>query len=164
MTEWSLKPLTDTCWILHKDGSNHSMLNLTPDGLKAIGPIEKKLFASTDELESHLGSKVTIEVTERDDEQGDEIGNIQGYPVKHRNVFDIEEHEHANGLLISYAKASKSKTRFAAGYFAINFEHGWTASYCPRWQTLEEHGFIGPFYSKLEMQNAVSAEKRKTKI
>lgn len=139
-------------------------MNLTEDGIKSIGPMDKKLFASTDELQSYLGSALRVEAVEADDEQGEEIGNIQGYPVKHRTVFDVEEHDHPNGKLISYSKTNKGKTKFAAGYFAIDFEHGWTASYCPRWQTLEEHGFIGPFYSKLEMQSAISAEKRKTKI
>lgn len=155
MSIWNLKPVTETSWILECDDIRHSMVLITPDGLKILGPLERKTFTDTSDLQNYLGSKVTIEARDDDSESGDEIAQVDGYPIKHGSAFDIEK-----DLIITYAKAIGSKVRFAAGYYAIDFEHGWTASYCPRTNTLATHGYIGPFRTKLEMQNAISAKKR----
>jgi len=74
-------------------------------------------------------------------------------------VFDVEE-----GDIVTYAKTTKGKARFAAGYYALDFDHGWTGSYCPRTSTLEENTYIGPFRTKLEMQNAMAQKKRVSKL
>lgn len=150
----TLRELTDTCWILERDGTKIGLVSATPDGLKYIGVGERQTFATADALGIFLGGQVTIEGRD-EDESGDEIGNIDGYPIKHKSAFDI-----ATGDLVTYAKTAKGKARFAAGYFGLEFDHGWTASYCPRSQTLEQYTYIGPFRSRLEMLNAIAAKKR----
>lgn len=159
MAGWVLKCLTESTWILERDGVRHSMVVATDQGLKVIGPLERKLFASMDELSAEVGGKLTVENRDEDGASGDEISHIDGYPIKHSNAHDINR----DGL-VTYSKAPNSKARFAAGYYAIDFDHGWTQSYCPRISTLETHGYIGPFRSKLEMQNAISAKKREIRI
>jgi hypothetical protein len=164
MNTWTLKALTDTSYILNKDGINHSIVTLTEEGLKAIGPLDQKLFPSTDDLEKYLGSSLSVEIKDTDSDDGEEIGNIEGYPIKHKTACDIETVDTNNKQVITYAKITKSKARFAAGYYALLFDNGWTGSYCPRIQTLENYEFIGPFYSKLEMQNSISQKKRQSKV
>ena len=149
-----LHELTDTSWILARDGTKIGLVTATADGLKYIGHGERKTFATADDLGDFLGGVVTIEGRD-EDESGDEIGNVEGYPIKHRAAFDI-----TLGDVVTYAKTAKSKARFAAGYFGLHFDHGWTASYCPRSQTLEQYSYIGPFRSRLEMLNAIAAKKR----
>jgi len=158
MSSFKLKEITETSYLLEKDGSNTGLVTVTVDGFKVIGPFDRKLFANADELTKYLGGMLTIEPRESDDDKEDEIGQINGYPIKHKAVFDVEE-----GDIVTYAKTAKGKARFAAGYYALDFEHGWTGSYCPRTQTLEENAFIGPFRTKLEMQNAMAQKKRMSK-
>lgn len=159
MIHWQLKDVSENSWILSKDGTMSALVVATADGLKVIGNMERKLFESADELGSYLGGTLTIEPRDADNEDGDEIGEINGYPIKHRVAFDIVEDE-----IVTYTKAAKSKARYAAGYFAIEFDHGWTPSYCPRIQTVLNNTYIGPFRSKLEMQNAMSQKKRVSKL
>lgn len=159
MITWQLKDLTENSWVLSKDGTRTALVVATPDGIKVIGNIGQKLFASADELGTYLGGEIIVESRESDSEDGDEVGEVNGYPIKHKAAFDITE-----GDIVTYAKAAKSKTRFAAGYYALEFGHGWTASYCPRYQTLEDNTFIGPYRTKLEMQNAMSQKKRASKL
>lgn len=159
MSAWTLKPVTDVTWILERDGVKHSMVFATEAGFRVIGPLEKKIYGSTDELSKALGGSLSVERRDDDSESGDEIGQVDGYPIKHSHAFDI-----AKDGLVTYSKAPNSKVRFAAGYYAIDFDHGWTSSYCPRTTTLDTHGYIGPFRSKLEMQNAISAKKREIKV
>ena len=159
MSHYKLKEITETSYILEKDGSNTGLVTVSTDGFKVIGPFDKKVFGDADELTRYLGGDLTIEARESEDDKEDEIGQINGYPIKHKSVFDVEE-----GNIVTYSKASKSKARFAAGYYALDFEHGWTGSYCPRTQTLEENQFIGPFRTKLEMQNAMAQKKRVSRV
>jgi hypothetical protein len=159
MSHYKLKEITETSYILEKDGSNTGLVIVSTDGFKVIGPFDKKVFGDADELTRYLGGDLTIEARESEDDKEDEIGQINGYPIKHKAVFDVEE-----GDIVTYSKASKSKARFAAGYYALDFEHGWTGSYCPRTQTLEENQFIGPFRTKLEMQNAMAQKKRVSRV
>jgi len=159
MSNFKLKELTESSYILEKDGSNVGLVTITVDGFKVIGPFDRKQFTDADELTQYLGGVLSIEPRESDDDKEDEIGQINGYPIKHKAVFDVEE-----GDIVTYAKTAKGKARFAAGYYALDFEHGWTGSYCPRTQTLEENAFIGPFRTKLEMQNAMAQKKRASKL
>ena len=159
MSTYKLKEVTEASYILEKDGSNTGLVTITAEGFKVIGPFDRKLFADADELTRYLGGDLSIEARESEDDKEDEIGQINGYPIKHKAVFDVEE-----GDIVTYAKTAKGKARFAAGYYALDFEHGWTGSYCPRAQTLEENQFIGPFRTKLEMQNAMAQKKRVSKV
>jgi hypothetical protein len=159
MSTYKLKELTETSYILDKDGSYTGLVTITTEGFKVIGPFDRKVFSDAAELTSYLGGDLSIEPRESEDDKEDEIGQINGYPIKHKAVFDVEE-----GDIVTYSKTSKGKARFAAGYYALDFEHGWTGSYCPRTQTLDENQFIGPFRTKLEMQNAMAQKKRVSKI
>ena len=149
-----LRELTDTCWILERDGTKVGLVSATPAGLKYIGVAQRQTFATADDLGTFLGGSVSIEGRD-EDESGDEIGNVEGYPIKHKAAFDISTAD-----IVTYAKTAKGKARFAAGYFGLEFDHGWTASYCPRSQTLADYNYIGPFRTRLEMLNAIAAKKR----
>lgn len=159
MSAWKLKPVSDTAWILEKDGNRHSMVSATDQGLRVIGPLKRKLYADLADLSSELGSDVAMEPRDADGDAGEEIGQVDGYPIKHSQVFDVVTEE-----IVTYSKTSGGRARFAAGYYAIRFDHGWTASYCPRLSTLTDNAYIGPFRSKLEMQNAISAKKREIEL
>ena len=159
MSSYKLKEITEASYIFEKDGSNTGLVTITAEGFKVIGPFDRKLFMDADELTAYLGGSLQIEARETDDDKDDEIGQINGYPIKHKAVFDVEE-----GDIVTYAKTTKGKARFAAGYYALDFDHGWTGSYCPRTSTLEENAYIGPFRTKLEMQNAMAQKKRVSKL
>ena len=156
MTEYKLKPITDTSWILMDNGTRLAMIISDGSGYKAIGQLERKQFSGLDDLSRFLKGTVSIEETEKESEP--EVGHVEGYPIKHSTAHDIEVKGYP-----SYAKNSGSASRFAAGYYGVLFNHGWVTSYCPRTSTLDDNTWIGPFRSKLEMLNAISAKKREMK-
>ena len=157
MIDFKLKPVTETSWILHSGGIRLAMLVTSGTGFKAIGQLDKKEFASMDDLADHLGGKVTFEEPETENEP--EVSDISGYPIKHGAAFDITEDRYP-----SYAKVESSSNRFAAGYYGVLFTHGWVTSYCPKITTLEENHWIGPFRTKLEMRNAITQQKNAPRV
>lgn len=151
MAEYTLKPMTDTSWILQRDGVRLALI-LAKDGeYHSMGKLERNKFKDLADLGKFLGGKVEIEQVE-EDATGEELGNINGYPVKHMNAVPTEGEE-----LPVY---KRGKTPHSAGYYGIKFAHGWVTSYCPKLTTLTENEFIGPFRTKLEMLNSIAQRKR----
>lgn len=157
MNSFKLKPLADKSWILHSNGTRLAMVILSDDGYKVIGQIDRKTFKDLDDMSSHLGGKITIEEVEQDTEP--EAGDIDGYPIKHSSYHDVKQDAYP-----SYSRVQGSSNRFAAGYYGVLFNHGWVYSFCPKTTTLDENEWIGPFRTKLEMQNAITQRKNAPKV
>ena len=130
-----------------------SLLTAKNGELQSIGKLDKKTFKDFAELELFIGSKIEVEQTE--EESIDEIGNIDGYPVKHLGAVEVK-HE----SLPAYRRSTTSNTLYSAGYYGVKFPNGWVTSYCPKMSTLNENEFLGPFKTKLEMQNSISQKKK----
>ena len=56
-----------------------------------------------------------------------------------------------------YAKSSKSKSLYCAGYYVIKFRKGWVKSFCPKLITLERYTYQGPFKTEAEMKAALNS-------
>lgn len=56
-----------------------------------------------------------------------------------------------------FAKSSKSKSRYCAGYYVIKFRKGWVKSFCPKLITLERYPYYGPFKTETEMKQTLNA-------
>jgi len=156
MIEYKLKSILDNCWILHNSGIRIAIINKIDNAYKVIGKIDKKTFNSIEDIANYLKVSIVIEEPEVD-QQTTEIGDIDGYPIKHTKAFDIK-----NETFPSYAKVENSQTRFAAGYYGLLFPNGWAGAYCPKASTLNEIEWVGPFRTKLEMNNSITQMKRKS--
>lgn len=158
MSNYTLKPITETSWILQNEGNRVALIIKTEDELQIVGnKFSKKKFANHTELETFLGSKIEIE--KHDDEEIAELGNVKGFPVKHINCVAIEEQD-----LPIYKRSNTSSILYCAGYYGVKFPNGWVTSYCPKLTTLTENEYIGPFQTKLEMQNSITQKKRQIDI
>lgn len=151
MVDYTLKPMTETSWILQRDGMRLALIMAKDGQLISMGKLEKSKFKDLAELGKFLGGKVVIEEPE-EDSSGEELGNIGGYPIKHNNAVPVDGSE-----LPTY---KRGKTEHSAGYYGIKFNHGWVTSYCPKLTTLTENEYIGPFRTKLEMLNSIAQKKR----
>lgn len=153
MSSYSLKPITETSWILQQDGNRLALITKNSDKLRALGKLDQTVFDNFEALEKFLGGK--LEVEKHEDEEVAELGKISNFPAKHAGAQAVEGQE-----LPVYRRSATSNTFYAAGYYGVRFPNGWVQSYCPKLTTLKENEFIGPFTTKLEMQNAISQKKK----
>lgn len=154
MASYTLKPITETSWILLADGLQFALLTSKNNEITVFGgKLERNKFSSIDDLGKFLGSKITTEKTE--DDNVEEVGDVNGYPVKHAATIAVE---HDLGPV--YKRSNSSNTLYIAGYYGVKFPNGWVQSYCPKLSTIQENEFIGPFTTKLEMLNAISQKKK----
>jgi len=158
MMTYSLKQISDKSYILSEFGNRVAILTKNDQGITTIGKLPVKKFENWDIFEKYLGKSIEFEIDVEEENSDKEMLQISGLPVKHSVIFDIQENP------TSYTKIQGSKIRFAAGFFGIKFEHGWTASFCPKLSTLESCEYIGPFTSKLEMSNAITNHKNRPVI
>ena len=157
MSSYSLKPITETSWILQNEGNRVALVTKNEKELIVIGKLGKNRFSDIKDLETFLNSKIEIE--KHDDEEVAELGNVNGFPVKHVSAVAVEKQN-----LPVYKKTATSNIFYSAGYYGIKFPNGWVSSYCPKLSTLTENEFIGPFQTKLEMQNSIIQKKRQIEI
>lgn len=150
MSKYAIKPVTDTSWILTSVGEKIAVVSKTSNGIIVLGNLPKKKFKTFEEFIDNLGGDVSIEKP-AEPEIEKEAGEINGYPIKHEMYYDTN-----SDPVPSYARTKNSAIRYAAGYYALKFTNGWSPSFCPKLSTLAEYEYLGPFKSKLEMQNSIS--------
>jgi len=153
MTTYTMRPLTETSWILLENEERIGLVSQKNNKLLVIGSLNKKTFDNINELKLTLGN-LTIEEPVNDEIEK-AAGDINGFPIKHNTCFNVEIEPVA-----SYTKTDVSTVRYAAGYYILKFPNGWTSSFCPKMSTLAEYEFAGPYKTKLEMQNSISQKNR----
>ncbi len=153
MRKIQAQPIQDQTWILCEQGVRLGMLSVEAHEYRLLIKGGVHTFDDVKKLESHLHAKLVFEQkTIAQDKQAQFVDHL---PIKH-----AEAHNVVKDPIISYTKLPQSDVRFAAGYWAIQFQTGWSGSWCPKLQTLEENTHVGPFTNKLEM-NTILAQKNK---
>lgn len=85
--------------------------------------------------------------------------SIYDYPCRtkpYEPVYSVKE------KLPLYAKNAKSKSRYCAGYYTIQFKKGWVKAYCPKLITLQRYPYHGPFKTEDEMKTMLTVVNNKT--
>ena len=158
MTKYSLRPLTESSWILTANGDRIGLVSKIEGKLKIFGKIGASVHDSIESLGTALGGKIAVEQP-IEPQQEKESGVVAGYPVKHTEWYNTLEDP-----VPSYTRTAKSDHRYAAGYYGLRFPNGWTQSFCPKLATLAEYEYIGPFTTKLEMQHQISAKNKSINV
>lgn len=79
---------------------------------------------------------------------------IYDYPCSskpHGSVYDVKK------KLPLFAKSSKSKSQYCAGYYIIQFRKGWVKSFCPKLITIDRNPYRGPFKTEAAMKAALAS-------
>ena len=79
--------------------------------------------------------------------------DIYGFPVKARAYNPLWN---VQRKLPIYAKSSKSKSLYCAGYYVIKFPKMWGKAFCPKLITLERYPYQGPFKTEAEARKVLN--------
>jgi hypothetical protein len=116
---------------------------------KAVG------FKNLAELKTQLGIELFEEsVRKKTQDLADKNYIIYDFPCSSKPydaVYSVKER------LPLFAKSSKSKSRYCAGYYVIKFRKGWVKSFCPKLITLQRYPYYGPFKTEAEMKNTLNS-------
>jgi hypothetical protein len=148
-------------WIVENNGSRLGTLNKEKKGYSFFCKGNKIEIRDLGEVKNYFG----IDQLEERSKQTSKLQSksstdnaIYEYPCSskpHNPVYNIIKR------LPIYAKSSKSKSLYCAGYYVIQFRKGWVKSFCPKLITLERYPYQGPFKTEAEMRavlNTVSKQ------
>lgn len=146
-----LKKITDQSYILSEFGVTESLITVNEDNSITYMGKDIISFNSWDDFENAI--KFEIDNDDIPETENEEI-ILFNLPIKHKKSFNVDRDP------ISYTKSEHSNVRYAAGYWGLKFDNGMTPAFCPKLSTvLMTEGSIGPFSTKLEMNNAISNYK-----
>ena len=147
--------LTPKSWLLSTSAKKLGLLRKTiNEGYAIIGGPYNGEYTKLEDLEKIAKQSIEFIKSKKKEEKAQSF--IEGYPVKHNNIFLVEND--ANYCV--YTKKEGSQDYYGAGYFCIQFKGTWQGSYCPRIKTLDSHPWIGPFKTKIEMDHTKKVENR----
>ena len=155
MKKITAKAINTNSWILQEWGTRAGILSHT-DKWNVLDKSGYHQYPSLEELQTNMGWQ--IEFDQRDDSSEPAVDKIGNMPIKHPLPQSIQLDP-----IASYTKTTKSSVRFAAGYWALKFDHGWTAVFCPKVETLTNNETMGPFSTKMETSTIVRQKNNQSK-
>lgn len=153
--------IPNKCWIVEDDGIRLGTLNKEKKGFSFYRNGVKIDIRDAGEVKRRIGLNQIDELTKKigkNASKGNASLDVYDYPTAskpHNPVYNIVK------KLPIYAKSSKSKSLYCAGYYVIKFRKGWVKSFCPKLITLERYPYQGPFKTETEMRavlNTVSKQ------
>lgn len=142
-------------WLLEDNGKKLGTLNKEKKGYSFFRKGEKVDIQDLATLKASFGEDLfnnSINLIKSSAHLLD-FRSIYGYPCRSKPfnpVYNIKKR------LPIYAKSSKSKSLFCAGYYIIKFRKGWVRAFCPKLITLERYPYQGPFKTELEMKTILN--------
>lgn len=140
-------------WIIEgKDGKIGS-ISKRKKGYDFLRKGQKFEFKNIDEIKQELGISVLEQKTQHTETEKDSH-IIYDYPCSSKpfdSVYNVKK------KLPLFAKSSKSKSQYCAGYYVIKFRKGWVKSFCPKLITLERYPYFGPFKTDVEMRATLNS-------
>jgi hypothetical protein len=138
-------------WLVRDEKSKIGSISKSKKGYIFLKNGQQVKFKDLNEINTQFGIAIFEESikkikAEKNENQG---FLIYDYPCKSEPfdpVYDVKK------KLPLFAKSPKSKSRYCAGYYVIQFKKVWLKSYCPKLITLERNPYQGPFRTPQEMK------------
>lgn len=146
-------------WLLENDGQKFASLSKEKKGYSILFKGHEYKVQDLKEIKERFGITVDELVIKKEKQSKTLTTDIYGFPVNGRAFGPLWN---VRKRLPIYAKSSKSKSLYCAGYYVIRFRKGWVKSFCPKLITLERYPFKGPFKTETEMRtmlNSVSKDQ-----
>jgi hypothetical protein len=141
-------------WILENDEGKFATLSKDKKGYSILCRGQKIEVHNLTEIKERFGITITEDAIKKEKQSKDTPTDIYGFPVNGRA---FEPLWNVQKRLPIYAKSSKSKSLYCAGYYVIQFRKGWVKSFCPKLITLERYPFKGPFKTEIEMRSVLNS-------
>jgi hypothetical protein len=141
-------------WLLENDGEKLASLSKEKKGYCILFKGHEYKVQDLKELKERFGITIDERAIKQERRANTQTTDIYGFPVNGRAFGPLWN---VRKRLPIYAKSSKSKSLYCAGYYVIRFRKGWVKSFCPKLITLERYPFKGPFKTEQEMRTTLNS-------
>jgi hypothetical protein len=143
----------DKEWLITDNHKKLGSISKEKKGYSFLRKGQSVPFKSLAELKEKLGIALFEESVKKTKPQPVENLVIYDFPCSskpYEPVYDVKK------KLPLFAKSSKSKSQYCAGYYIIKFRKGWVKSFCPKLITLERYPYYGPFKMENDMKSQLN--------
>ncbi len=155
-----LKTITETSWLVLDDSEQDRVGLLTEirDRYTLMIRGEKKLFLNRSEVTNYFKEDIFNNIVQpKEKESTDTTFFVKGFPVDYENPHEVI----LKGTdLPLYSKKATSDVYYSAGYYCLHFPKNWMPAYCPKFSTLKEYEYSGPYTTEIEMRNSLGRLRR----
>jgi hypothetical protein len=139
-------------WIVETDRGKIGSIAKEKKGFYFLRKGQRFEFKSLKEIKDELGVKELTKGAITLDNKVDPnvIYGFQCSATPYEPLYNLKK------KLPLFAKSSKSKSQYCAGYYVIKFRKGWVKSFCPKLITLERYPYYGPFKDESEMKSVLN--------
>jgi len=142
-------------WILENGGEKLATLSKEKKGYSLLCRGQKFEVHDLKEIKERFGITLSEDISKKEKVTKPPLPTeIYGFPTNGKAygpLWNVQKR------LPIYAKSSKSKSLYCAGYYVIQFRKGWVKSFCPKLITLERYPYKGPFKTDLEMRTVLNS-------
>jgi len=157
-----LQQISDVAWLVRQGNNRLGILNKNnQEHFFYINGKETIEFDEETQVASHFGNVNLFKEQNTDPMSKDETFFIKGHVIDYSTPYPVDEgHPDFNPNVPLYAKTAESDVYYAAGWYCINFDKGWKHAYCPKYSTLLNYGYTGPFKTQIECKQSLKSLNR----
>lgn len=136
-------------WLVTDDNKKIGSISKNKKGYTFMRKGKSMDFKDLAEVKKEFGIALFEESIKKHKEPADKNFSIYDFPCRSKPydpVYSVKK------KLPLFAKSSKSKSQYCAGYYIILRRKGWATSFCPKLITLDRYPYHGPFKSEQEMK------------
>lgn len=136
-------------WLVTDDNKKIGSISKNKKGYTFMRKGKTMDFKDLAEVKKEFGIALFEESIKKHKEPADKNFSIYDFPCRSKPydpVYSVKK------KLPLFAKSSKSKSQYCAGYYIILRRKGWATSFCPKLITLDRYPYHGPFKSEQEMK------------
>jgi hypothetical protein len=139
--------IADKFWIVESDHGQIGTIKRLDDRYQFFNKLNMtaKIIGSLDDFAETV-HEPAVKTTNK---------TCNGYPTNSTTVIPVRD----PNLPTLFKKSDTANTLFAAGYYVIKFKD-WLPSFCPKYKTLVDREFLGPFFTEWEMNIELKRAKK----
>lgn len=161
-----LQQISDVAWLVRQGSERLGILSQGEQDrftyITGHGPMIT--LQGEAEVRNHFGNVTLFEEKITDPMQRPDGVFVHGHLIDYPEPHVIEPgHADYNPDVPLFSKNAGSNIYYAAGFYVINFNKGWKWSNTPKWQTLTDYGFEGPFRTEMDAKHRMKQLNRERK-
>lgn len=137
------KPIVkDKFWVLQNNGERVGLVSKEEDGVHISVSGGNVIVDSVSQAAKKYNITFEKASSGKAEKPSNEIYGFATTTKPHNAMYDVQR------KVPLFTKNAKSKSWFAAGFYAIELPNGTTVSLCPKLITLQRYPYSGPFKTK----------------
>lgn len=143
--------IPDQYWILRDDVGKVGNIEATADGVQVKINNQVQVFKNIGTLKQKV--KIAFEPMPKTNTVHRFDHEVNGYHTTSRPYNAIFDVKHQVPL---WTREPRSKSWYAAGWYAVRHGRRWQIQECPKLISLERYEYLGPFHTEQEAEHAAA--------